>query len=163
MLQDDKLGWKLAVDYGVQDDKFVLFINGRAFLALPYKASLATPVPQNIESGRIELNGVQVHSGFEQYTEETFYEWCEEHDIETATEAQIKDLVCSSSAALNSVFDDLGRYSDEEEGLKNLKIWRFADKNTLEEWPLSQLLIKSPYLAELTIYHLGLTKAENRT
>ena len=64
VLQDDELGWKLAVDYGVEDDKFTLFINGRAFISLPYKASLATPVPQNIEVGIITLNGVKVHSGY---------------------------------------------------------------------------------------------------
>ena len=90
MLQDDELGWKLAVDYGVEDDKFTLFINGRAFISLPYKASLATPVPQNIEVGIIALNGQQVHSGYKQYEESTtFYMWCYENDIETVTEAVI--------------------------------------------------------------------------
>ena len=162
VLQDDELGWQLAADYCVEDDKFILFVNGRAFLTLPYKASLDTTVPQSIESGKITLNGVQVHSGFKQYTEETFFEWLDEHDIESVTEAIIgSNFACSSSAALNSVFDDLGRYIIEEEGLKKLTFGGFADKNNLEEWPLSQLLIKSPNLEELTIDYLEETTGEN--
>ena len=162
VLQDDELGWQLAADYGVEDDKFILFVNGRAFLTLPYKASLDTTVPQSIESGKITLNGVQVHSGFKQYTEETFFEWLDEHDIESVTEAIIgSNFACSSSAALNSVFDDLGRYIIEEEGLKKLTFGGFADKNNLEEWPLSQLLIKSPNLEELKIDYLEETTPEN--
>ena len=93
---------------------------------MSYKASLATPVPQNIEQGCIELNGVKVHSGFKEYQEETFFEWCDKHSIESVTEAVIgaygKGLACSSSAALNSLFDDLGRYIVEDEGLKKLTI-----------------------------------------
>ena len=90
--------------------------------------------------------------------------WCYEHDIETVTEAVIGGLfACSSSAAVNSIFDDLGRYSDMEEGLKKLTINHFADKNTLEEWPLSQLVIKSPKLEELKIDWMLDTTAENRT
>ena len=38
----------------------------------------------------------------------------------------------------------------------------FADKNSLEEWPLSQLLLKSPNLAELKIIFLRDTTEANR-
>ena len=144
VLQDNELQWKLAVEYDAQKEVFILCINGRAFLTLPHKASLATPVPQNIEQGEIKLNGVEVHSGFIQYTEDTFHEWFDEHRIESVTQAYFGGFfACSSSNALNSVFDDLGLCIDLEQGLKKLEISGFADKNTLEEWALSQLVIKS--------------------
>ena len=161
-LQDDKLQWKLAVCYYVQMDEFVLHINGRAFLTLPYKASLANPCPMNIENGFIYLNGVIVHERYTQYTEDTFYEWCDQHSIQSVTEATIYLLKCSSSDAVNSVFDDLGRYIDAEEGLKKFEIIDFKDRNTLEEWPLSQLVMKSPNLEQLTISRLN-TTAANRS
>ena len=157
MLQDDELDWKLAVDYDEWEDQLILSINGRAFLTFAKKAYLSTPVPKNIEKGYIELNGIRVHSGYDQYEEALFLEWGKEHDIESVTEAVIggkaggAGFACSSSAALNSIFDDIGRFSDEEEGLKKLEINKFGDKNTLEEWPLSQLVAKSPNLAELKI------------
>ena len=109
-----------------------------------------------------------MHEGYDQYEEALFLEWGKEHNIESVTEAviggdYIAGFACSSSAALNSIFDDLGRFSDEEEGLKKLEIKCFADKNTLEEWPLSQLVAKSPNLAELKIYYLYDTTAANIT
>ena len=79
----------------------------------------------NIEDGSIYLNGVLVHENYTQYTEDTFYEWCDQHSIESVTEATIYKLICSSSDAINSVFDDLGRYIDEEEGLKKFEIIDF--------------------------------------
>ena len=139
-MQADKLQWKLAVNYDVQKDKFFLFINGHAFLNLPFKATLAPPGPQNIEKGTVMLNGAEVHEGYAQYNEGTFYEWCNEHSIESVSQASFYELACSSSDTLNAVFEDIGRNIDEEEGLKQLKIWGFSDQNTLAEWPLSQLV-----------------------
>ena len=70
---------------------------------------------------------------------------------------------CTSSEVLNSVFDDLGRSIDEEQGLKKLTIMRFNDKNTLHEWPLGQLVVKSPRLEYLKIYDLIMTTPANRS
>ena len=49
------------------------------------------------------------------------------------------------------VFEDLARSIDYEEGLRKFEIRGFDDKNTLEEWPLSQLLLKSHHLQHLII------------
>ena len=35
-MQDYELGWKLSLDYIVQTDKFLLYINGIAFQSYPY-------------------------------------------------------------------------------------------------------------------------------
>ena len=113
-MQDDKLQWKLALDYDVKNGNFVLYINDKAFLSLPYKASLAPPGPQNIEMGTIELNGVQVHKGYAQYTTDLLDKWCSELNIQSSvTEAYIEGLVCTSSETLNLVFEDLGRNIDQ--------------------------------------------------
>ena len=61
---------------------------------------------------------------------------------------------------LNSLMDDFSRSIDQTIGLKKLTIDGFEDDvNTLAEWPLSQLLIKSPDLEELTISTLLTTPA----
>ena len=44
-LQDDIMSWKLALYYNVESGNFLLFINGKAFLSMPYKASLALQGP----------------------------------------------------------------------------------------------------------------------
>ena len=50
-LQDNILQWKLALYYNVESGSFLLAINDKAFLGMPYKATLAPPGPQNIEAG----------------------------------------------------------------------------------------------------------------
>jgi len=35
-MQDDELSWKLSLDYDIQNDVFILFINDEAFLKMPY-------------------------------------------------------------------------------------------------------------------------------
>ena len=90
-------------------------------------------------------------------------ERCAEHSIESVTDVNIRDLVCSSSDALNLVFEDLARSIDAEEGLKKFEIGNLADQNTLEEWPLSQLLSKCHHLQELRVYSLHFTTAANRS
>ena len=82
-------------------------------------------------------------------------EWCAEHNIESITGACIGGrFKCTSSEALNLVFEDLARSIDYEEGLRVFEINWFKDENTLEEWPLSQLLFKSHRLQKLTIEYL---------
>ena len=69
-------------------------------------------------------------------------------------------LTCSSSEVLNALIDDLSRNIDENQGLKKLVIYGLKDMvNTLEDWPLSQLLLKSPHLEELVIGALYTTPA----
>lgn len=90
-------------------------------------------------------------------------EWCDNYHVQSVSEACIRGLVCTSSEALNLVFEDLGRSIDVEQGLKKLEIAGFEDQNTLEEWPLSQLVLKSHHLEQLTIIHLYFTTAANRS
>ena len=71
-------------------------------------------------------------------------------------------FTCSSSEVLNSLLDDLSRTIDPVNGLKKLTINGFEDEvNTLADWPLSQLLIKSPHLEELTMGVLFTTPANH--
>ena len=60
-------------------------------------------------------------------------------------------FACSSSEVLNTLFEDIGRTVDEVQGLKKLAIEMLMDQNTLEEWPLSQLVLKSQNLEYLKI------------
>ena len=156
--------WKLALYYNVESGNFLLAINDKAFLGMPYKASLAPPGPQNIETGTITLNGVLLHEGYTQYTAGMLDEWRGQKSIEAVTEAYIGDrFACSSSDALNLVLEDLACNIDSEQGLKKFCIEGFSDQNTLEEWPLSQLVMKSHHLEELTIRSLHDTTAANRS
>ena len=91
------------------------------------------------------------------------HEWCDDKNIESVTAVSIEHLVCSSSEALNLVFEDLARSIDYEVGLRRFEIKDFSDKNTLEEWPLNQLLFKSHRLQQLTIWDLEDTTAANRS
>ena len=72
-------------------------------------------------------------------------------------------LKCSSSEVVTSMFEDLGRVIDKEQGLKKLTVINFFDENALEEWPLHQIVIKSPNLESLTIACLRYTTAANRS
>ena len=110
--------WKLALYYHVESGNFLLAINDKAFHGMPYKASLAPPGPQNIEAGEIKLNGVEVHSGYTQYTAGMLDEWRGQKSIEAVTDVNIFNLTCSSSDALNLVFEDLACNIDSEQGLK---------------------------------------------
>ena len=137
-----------------------MFINGQAFLSLPYQPVIAPPGPQNIERGVIKVNDVQIHEGYTQYTEWTFGDLCYDEDIDYVTEAFVGGklgayFTCSSSETLNMLFDDVGRFTDAEEGLKKFTIEEFGDRNTLNEWPLNQLAIKCHHLDYLKIAYLG--------
>ena len=141
-----------------------MFINGQAFLSLPYQPVIAPPGPQNIEVGVIKVNDVQIHEGYTQYTEWTFGDLCYDEDIDYVTEAFIggklgEYFTCSSSETLNMLFDDVGRFTDAEEGLKKFTIEWFADRNTLDEWPLNQLAIKCHHLDYLKIEGLYMSPA----
>ena len=135
---------------------------------MPFKASLAPPGPQNIEVGTITLNEVEVHSGFTQCFAGMIKALCRLYKVYSVTDVCISgvrggEFACTSSEALNLVFEDLARSIDYEEGLKKLEISNFGDKNTLEKWALSQLVFKSHHLQQLTIKNLGWTTAANRS
>ena len=63
-MQDDELRWKISLNYDVQTDTFILHINDLPFLGMPYQAEVTPEGPQNIKSGSIKLNEVQVSDGF---------------------------------------------------------------------------------------------------
>ena len=44
-LINDQLSWKLSLDYDFPSDKFLLYINGKAFLELPYQAEVIPTGP----------------------------------------------------------------------------------------------------------------------
>ena len=69
---------------------------------------------------------------------------------------------CSSVDVLNSVIDVIS-CNLEIEGLKKLDIEQFSDKNTLEEWPLSQLLCKASKCEFIRISNLTHTIDQNRS
>ena len=85
-LQDDDLRWKLSLDYNVPCDTFLLFIDDLAFLQMPLRAVVTPSGAQNIEKGKIELNGVKVHRGFTPFNNETVEWWLSEHKLQLITE-----------------------------------------------------------------------------
>ena len=84
------LGWKISVGYDLPRDAFDLSINDLPFLGMPYQAQPIPKGPQNITDGEIELNGVQVHKGWAQYTVDTIEEWLLENDSQPTTDIAIK-------------------------------------------------------------------------
>jgi len=151
-LQHDLLNWKVSLQYVVDGDKFILLINDKPFLSLPFKANATSAEPMNVEEGTIKLNGVQVHDGWCMWTEDTIVGWYRlAADLQPTTEINLSHLRCSSTNMINTLIDVLGRTIDEEQGLKKLTIDSFSDHNSLQEWPLEQLLHKSPHLEHLEI------------
>ena len=59
-LRNDELDWKLFLDYVVEEDKFLLFINDLPYLLLPFKANVSSNVPMHISGGSIKLNDDEV-------------------------------------------------------------------------------------------------------
>ena len=99
-------------------DAFLLDINGVSFSEMPLQTEVNPEGPQNITRSVIMLNGVEVHSGWVQYTTETFDEMHSVIEYEPVTDIVVKDkFTCTSSEVLNSVIDELGRAVDEEQGL----------------------------------------------
>ena len=62
-LQHETLNWKVSLQYELDGDNFVLFINEKPFLAYHFKANASSPEAMIIEGGQIKINGVEVHSG----------------------------------------------------------------------------------------------------
>ena len=116
-LQDGQLNWKVILNYAVLRDAFLLDVNGVSFSEMPLQTEVNKEGPQNIIQGRIILNGQEVHSGFVQYTADTFEEMHSEIEYEPVTDIKIKDFGSTSTEVLNSVIDELGRAVDEEQGL----------------------------------------------
>jgi len=56
------------LNFDVQKDSFILFINDQPFLSLPYQAHLMVDGPHNIDKGEIRLNEIVVNTDFKQYT-----------------------------------------------------------------------------------------------
>ena len=128
---------------------------------MPYLAELPHRYAQNIKEGVIKLNGKLLHSGWTQVNADTFYEWLSKLD-EPTTDVFIGDLRCTSTDVINLVIDFIGSTIDAEEGLKNLAIEHFWDKNKIEEWPLEQLAQKTHNLQSLKFHYLDFTTDDNK-
>ena len=136
---------------------------------MPSQSEINHNGPQNICSGSIKLNEVEVHSGWARFTADTVGQWHSEIDYQSITDIHIGvsdpfGLFCTSSDVLNSVFYDLGRIIDEMPGLKSLTIEMILDdQNKLEEWSLGELALKTHSLQHLKIANLGMTTEDNRS
>ena len=71
--------------------------------------------------------------------------------------------MCSSSAVVNAVFEDLGQTVGYEQGLKHLTIEWFMDQNEVQEWPLGQLALKCHSLQTLHFEGFRNTTDANRS
>ena len=104
--------------------------------------------------------------GFMQYSHESVPKLLKEHalDKKQLNHAKIVGLSCSSSEVLNGVLDQIAQSIDnDQQGLLSLAIAFFSDKNTLDSWPLSQLLVKATFLKSLKLFDLERTTPENRS
>ena len=90
------------------------------------------------------------NKGFRQFDNDTFGEMLKEHDLDKKPieSVDITGFSCSSSEVANGIFDKIGQSIDceQQKGLLSLGIAWYVDQNRLEEWPLSQLVAKAPYL-----------------
>ena len=85
---------------------------------MPLQTEVNKEGAQNIQGGVIQLNLQEVHSGWVQYTADTFEEMHSVIEYEPVTDIEIKDKFSSTSSEVhNSVIDELGRAVDEEQGL----------------------------------------------
>ena len=141
-----------------------MFINDLAFFLMPYQAEAIPAGPQNITRGTIALNGEYVHAGWAQYYSGFVEDKCEEFKISSITEVDLYNIESSSPQAMNSLLDDIGYNIDQGQGLKKLKLHFNNDENdTIQEWPLSQILARSPLLEHLEISHLHENNAASRS
>ena len=105
------------MNYAVLRDAFLLDVNGVSFSEMPLQTDVNIEGPQNIQAGAIMLNGQVVHSGYVQYTAETFEEMHSEIEYQPVTDIEMKSFSSTSAEVLNSLIDELGRAVDEEQGL----------------------------------------------
>ena len=83
---------------------------------------------------------------------------------EAVSEVEISDYFsCSTARVLNTVFDDIGRRVDPEQGLKTFCIEYFTDKNSLEASSLSRLTAKCHSAECIQATDLEDTTASNRS
>lgn len=90
------------------------------------------------------------NNGYRQFDNDTFGEMLKEQELgkKPIDSVEITGFMCSSSEVANGVFDKIGQSIDceQQKGLLSLEIVWYVDQNKLEEWPLSQLVAKAPYL-----------------
>ena len=114
--------------------------------------------------GLIKLNDEQVHTGFGQYEPETFQNYVVSEGLQLTTDIYIgKNFECSSSEVVNSVFDDLGCTIDGVKGLQSLTIQFYWDENSLQEWPLGQIVPKCHNLHSLKFFNFSATTPSCRS
>ena len=144
----------MALSYYVPANKFALTVNDIPFHGMPFQAEVTPEGPQNIDGGLIKLNDEQVHTGFCQYEPETFQKYVVSEGLQLTKDIFIgrdeeDGFKCTSSEVVNSVFDDLGCTIDGVKGLQSLTIENYQDQNSLQEWPLGQIVPKCHNLQSL--------------
>ena len=72
----------------MQANAFVLYINDRPFLQLPYQAELTLTGPQNLD-GTVKLNEVKVNEGWMQYSAHAVQNWVTEHSLQPTTDISL--------------------------------------------------------------------------
>ena len=113
-LQDVELNWMIILNYTALKDAFFLAINGASFPEMPLQTEVIKEGHQNIIWGVIMLNGEEVHSGFVQYTADTFDEIHSVIEYDPITEIEMIDwFKWTSSDVLNSVIDYIRRAVEE--------------------------------------------------
>ena len=142
---------------------FTLAINCVPFGFLQYQVTIRPSGPQNLlNDSTIYLNDIRIHKGFRHWNETSFDEIKKGYDTGPTTGFKLDWFKTSSSEVLNQVIDDIGRSLEQHEGLKRLEISNFCDYNSLQMWPLSQIMTKSPHCESVKIFKL-LTTTENRS
>ena len=142
------IDWKISLQSYSQTDGFTIIFNDVNFKDLPYQSEIVADGPQNIDTGVIKMNGVEVHHGFKVYA-----------DLNkilpkigaVVTDLYIEGLQTSSADVVNQTIDDCSRLIHEQAGLQSLHISRFADQNQLTYWPFSQIAAKAQHLHTLKI------------
>ena len=89
---------------------------------------------------------------------------CAEKDIQSISEVKIDSILCSSPQVVSALFDDIGFNIDKEHGLKKLHLdFSSGESNTIQDWSLSQILVKSLHIEELYIGKLHRDSAANHS
>ena len=126
----DELPWKITLGHDAVTQQFTLGINGVPFYQLEFQQELERTGPENIEKGQIKINGVLItpreNFGFMMFDWETLPSLLKEHQL---NKQQINHVFiggmfrCSSTEVVNSIFDQIGQFVDnDDQGLASLEI-----------------------------------------
>ena len=110
-LQGYTLPWKLQLNYDLEAKKFQLKINDVPFDRLKYSAQAVHEGPPNIETGKIVLNGREIHEGVFIFYNFNSFDCMRRVSgmYRTTTEFKLQSFSSTSSGVLNSVISDITR------------------------------------------------------